>query len=511
MRFLISLTMVLCYTCLSAQSLKRISIYNERFSKSQSTWPVFEKSKKLSSGEIANESAVIMDGKLVISQEFKKGNTSSFLLLPPEFSSLSKALPDNCEIKFDYGVLEQPDTVVQLGLVWDLHDVNVSCEEGKFYKLNLVAQLNDDSVSAELTQRSECNGSDELVIKRHTKVKLEKKNSIVIQKSGFFFTIMINKQPVLEFNFKGTFNVSRFSYGSGSQYLDNFKVDDITFDQLTGVRQAQAPDIDKPALYIVMAGLENYTHPDNQQDTLKVCLEDVDTMYNFWNSVRGGNVPKENIKLYKDSEATISQLLSGTRDLAGRIRQKDYLIFYLTGHGNPGGFIAYDGLLEYERLNTLLKNIKCNKLFIVDACKSGSWQTPSLAENGKKIPSEELLALFYKKLEDMSTNSNWLLSCKPTENSYEGQDTGHSIFTLFLLEALMGKADSSKDQFVDLSEAYVYLTKKFDTWNKKMVSNPIEKYDPATMTIKKTPREQHPVRRGSNGDIPLSIVIDGEK
>ncbi len=57
-----------------------------------------------------------------------------------------------------------------------------------------------------------------------------------------------------------------------------------------------------------------------------------------------------------------------------------------------------------------------------------------------------------------------LASCKENQQSWEWLEQRRSVFTYYLLEALSGKADLDKKNFVTVSDASRYVTDSVKMW-----------------------------------------------
>lgn len=158
--------------------------------------------------------------------------------------------------------------------------------------------------------------------------------------------------------------------------------------------------------------------------------------------------------------------------------------------------------MPYERLNQIISTSKSeNRLFIVDACKSGSWAVDDvLAPKGTKLDKEDALALFYKRMATSGNGMSWLLACKPDELSADDGNFRRGAFTAYLLKALKGGADVDNDNIITLNEAATYLQLRFNEYNKDHEGQ----FWPPENEI---PVKQTPVLKSINGNLnmPLSV------
>jgi uncharacterized caspase-like protein len=148
------------------------------------------------------------------------------------------------------------------------------------------------------------------------------------------------------------------------------------------------------------------------------------------------------------------------RYLDGNIKNKDYLIVFMSGHGikrdNNGKFglkssdynpdrkgttsVDYNGLLE-----DYLNKISCKKIFFIDACHSGAGV--DVAKEGNDDNTARLLTEANATAAGAATFS----SCKPTQTSRENSAWQNGAFTEALLEAFNGKSVAIINENMPLS------------------------------------------------------------
>lgn len=122
----------------------------------------------------------------------------------------------------------------------------------------------------------------------------------------------------------------------------------------------------------------------------------------------------------------------------------DIIIFFFSGHGYKGGFVAYDGELPYNLIRKAMGKSKCkNKMIFVDACFSGKMR------QGKRTPRED----------NQDSNVMLFLSSRDNETSIERKDMKNGFFTTCLKDAMSGKADSNQDRIITAKELFIYVSK----------------------------------------------------
>ena len=252
-------------------------------------------------------------------------------------------------------------------------------------------------------------------------------------------------------------------------------------------------------IWAVIVGINNY---ENVRQ-LRYAVNDAKAFYEYL--IHHNQIPKENITLLLDKEASLSKLRSvlGTQ-LKRKAGKEDMVIIYYAGHGaaekdsmSPDG----DGLEKYllpynanprdlyasalpmREIAHILSRIRSERLIlIVDSCYSGasSGRTISLAGVRANISDAFLDRIASGKGRIILTASG------ANEVSAEDEKLKHGLFTYFLLEGLRGKADTDRDGLITVDEAYRYVSKHVP---------------------QATGQEQNPVKKGTvRGRLILGIV-----
>lgn len=169
-----------------------------------------------------------------------------------------------------------------------------------------------------------------------------------------------------------------------------------------------------------------------------------------------------------DSEATKSAILSEIHARFDHASTDDIIIFFFSGHGYKGGFVAYDGELPYSLIRQAMSSSKCkNKMIFADACFSGNMR------QGKREVKEE----------NSDSNVMLFLSSRDNETSIERRDMTNGFFTVCLKDGLSGKADANRDRTITAKEIFNFVSK-----NVKLLSKD----------------KQHPVMWGNfSNDMPV--------
>jgi uncharacterized caspase-like protein len=214
----------------------------------------------------------------------------------------------------------------------------------------------------------------------------------------------------------------------------------------------------------LFAGINRYDDPHIAD--LHVCVNDVSSVQNLLaGKYQAARLLVSGAPDCEPNRANILGELSNLAQLAG---EGDLLFFYFSGHG-----LAQDGesyllpsdvrLSAMQQTAIAISDVRrimdqseaAARVILLDACHSG-------AAIGKAVPqmSEEFIRRVFEEAEGSAV----LASCKQGQQSWEWPETGNSVFTHFLLEALQGKADGDGKGFVTVSDAGRYVTDGVKRW-----------------------------------------------
>jgi len=221
--------------------------------------------------------------------------------------------------------------------------------------------------------------------------------------------------------------------------------------------------------------------------------------------IRHNKIPKENVTLLINQEATLANIRSslGTQ-LKNKAGKEDMVIIYFAGHGaterdvmspdgdglekyllpyNADSNDLYSSALPMREISHILHRIRSERIiFIADACYSG-------AGGGRTVSFFDLRASISDTFLDRIVSGKGtiiLTASGANEVSEESEKLGHGVFTYYLLEGLKGKADTDNDNLITVDEVYRYVSEHVP---------------------KATAQEQHPVKKGSvEGRLILGII-----
>ena len=252
-------------------------------------------------------------------------------------------------------------------------------------------------------------------------------------------------------------------------------------------------------IWAVVIGINDYTNVPK----LKYAVNDARAFYDHLTQYN--NIPSENVTLLLDREANLRNLRSvlGTQ-LKARAGKEDMVIIFFAGHGacerdesSPDRdglekyFLPFDAdpedlyatALPMNEVSRILNRIHSERLvFLSDACYSG-------ASGGRTINLTGIRANLSGAFLDRIAGGQGRIiisASGPNEVSAESDELRHGYFTYYLLEGLLGKADTDQDRIITVDEAYNYVSKHV----------PLA-----------TEQKQHPVKTGMvKGQLVLSVL-----
>lgn len=185
---------------------------------------------------------------------------------------------------------------------------------------------------------------------------------------------------------------------------------------------------------MVCVGLSDY--PGELND-LSLSAFDAVTMRNLYE--KNGHA---NVVSYVNSEAIKRNVLLAIENIFYKASEEDVIVFFFSGHGKPGCFICYDGILKYDEITSIMGRSKARrKLIFADACFSGKVREET-AETDGEIKGDVL----------------FFLSCRSGETSIEmTKGWQNSLFTAHLERGLRGGADANRDRVITAKELYDFV------------------------------------------------------
>ncbi len=217
-------------------------------------------------------------------------------------------------------------------------------------------------------------------------------------------------------------------------------------------------------VYLVSVGVSTYQDPSRN-----LLLPENDAKTITW--IYRKNTEVEYRQLLNE-KATAQSVIDAMHSVYAKAGADDIVVFFFSGHGYQGGFLAYDKPISYRQIRRAMASSKCpNKMIFADACYSGMIRTSATSGSSHDSSSEDE--------EAQKANVMLFLSSRSNETSSERRDMKNGFFTSYLQKGLRGGADSNKDRVITARELYDYVS---------------------TGVIKISGKTQHPVMWGRFAD-----------
>lgn len=186
--------------------------------------------------------------------------------------------------------------------------------------------------------------------------------------------------------------------------------------------------------YVVSIGIADY--PGTKSD-LRLSDGDAVTIKRLYE--KNG---KAEVEVLTNQSATLKNVVFALQNLFAKATSDDTVVLFFSGHGVPGGFICYDGLLKYETIVKAMDNSHAGcKMVFADACFAGK----ARKDNGG--------------FQHSSANIMFFLSSRTAEKSMEKRHWRNSLFTAYLERGLRGGADVNRDRQITAKELFDFVSK----------------------------------------------------
>ena len=236
---------------------------------------------------------------------------------------------------------------------------------------------------------------------------------------------------------------------------------------ITPIRANGQSDVFTGITRAVVIGISDYQSP-NIPD-LRYAAADANAFVTYLKSPSGGKLDEKHLRILLNKDATTAQIAAALDWLIEESQEGDQCIIYFSGHGDvetktatqlgflltwdspPQSYIAGAFPVYYLQavISTLSSKNKSKVMLITDACRAG--KLAGSQNNGTQATTANLAQQF--------GNETKILSCQPDELSLEGEQWGggRGVFSFYLINALMGMADTNGDNQVSLREVERYL------------------------------------------------------
>lgn len=195
-------------------------------------------------------------------------------------------------------------------------------------------------------------------------------------------------------------------------------------------------DLTFAKVYLVSVGISDY--PGNSMD-LRLPIKDAQTI--TWLYSKNAALTYRQLL---DSDATKQNVINAITSVFSNAGKNDIVVLFYSGHGYPGGFVAYDGKLPYSQIRKAMASSKSkNKMIFADACFSGKMRTGNRSNSSVEAAKNANVMLF--------------LSSRSGEMSIERRDMQNGFFTAYLQKGLRGGADVNRDRTITARELFTFV------------------------------------------------------
>ena len=232
--------------------------------------------------------------------------------------------------------------------------------------------------------------------------------------------------------------------------------------------------------WALVVGINRYL--DDGITNLRFAVNDAEKLYQLLVDPEYGGFDAQQVKILTDRtevKPIRRDVLVALNSLQKSADIDDTIFIFFSGHG-----IAEDGqtyFLTRDTDRSLIADTAVAKsafertmnrtqakvqVMFFDACHSGATKDKSGAEG----MAADLAAF----IDQQSDGRVVLSSCGLNEVAYEDDQSGHGVFTRYLLEGLKGNADQDADGMVSASEVSAYASQKVKAWafNNNKTQNP---------------------------------------
>lgn len=190
-------------------------------------------------------------------------------------------------------------------------------------------------------------------------------------------------------------------------------------------------------VYLVSVGISDY--PGTKND-LSLPANDARTM--AWLYSKNSAVE---YTLLINGQATLRNINAAMNRQYAKATANDIVVLFFSGHGYPGGFVAYDGKMDYSMVRRAMARTSCrHKMIFADACFSGR-----IAGNRHNSANSVASA--------KNADVMLFLSSRRNETSIERRGMQNGFFTTALQRGLRGGADANNDRIITARELFTYV------------------------------------------------------
>ncbi len=228
----------------------------------------------------------------------------------------------------------------------------------------------------------------------------------------------------------------------------------------------------KPILWGLSIGVSKY---NSTTLDLKYADQDALLLKKFFTDQAGSSFAEVHFKTIVNKEVTRESIISNISGHLGKAAPDDIVFLSIAGHGikhrQSGSYYFLpsdadsDNLLSRglrmsdfeESIKILSQNVE--KIIVaIDSCHSGALQVGMRGAGESEDLSEAIRAA--QGLYIISASKAGELSMESDKFELYPNFTGHGVFTYTLVQAMMGKADYDKDNYVSLNEMFQFVSRQ---------------------------------------------------
>lgn len=207
----------------------------------------------------------------------------------------------------------------------------------------------------------------------------------------------------------------------------------------------------------VIVGIDHYN--SERWQNLNCCLHDAEEVADALQLPEYGFT----VNLIKDDQATISKILSAL--VEARHMKPDILLFYFAGHGAStelgASLVTFDNQeytegIDLPKLAAIMSSSECpNSVTILDCCHAGGAKYRGSSRTNL-LRNDDVQRIY----SGLDSSKAILAACGELEFAAEEYDTGHGIFTYYLLQGLLGEAADYQGN-ISVHSLYDYVSRPF--------------------------------------------------
>ena len=146
-----------------------------------------------------------------------------------------------------------------------------------------------------------------------------------------------------------------------------------------------------------------------------------------------------------NEQATTENILLTVSRVFSHADTNDIIVLFIGGHGYTGGYMTYDGYLDYGRLRQAMAASRSrHKIIFADTCHSGTLRSEKKSRKNRKLSARFSDVMLF-------------LSSRNDEYSWEGGAINMGHFSYYLSKGLGGAADADGNNIITAREIFKYV------------------------------------------------------